>query len=76
MRPGPRYVVTGPGLGPRSRRAVYALCLLLLGSGAVWLVLHHFVRVAGEFGPEHHPLEAWLMRLHGLLALPALVGVG
>jgi hypothetical protein len=76
MKPGPRYFMTGPRLGPRSRRAVYALGLLLLGSGAAWLMLHHFVRVAGEFGPEHHPLEAWLMRLHGLLALPALVGMG
>ena len=76
MKPGPRYFVLGPRLGPRSRRTVYALGLLLLGSGAAWLVLHHFVRVEGAFGPEHHPLEAWLMRLHGLLALPALIGLG
>lgn len=76
MKAGPRYFVLGPRLGPRSRCAVYALGLLLLGSGAAWLVLHTWVRVEGAFGPEHHPLEAWLMRLHGLLALPALVGLG
>ncbi len=76
MKAGPRYFVLGPRLGPRSRCAVYALGLLLLGSGAAWLVLHTWVRVEGTFGPEHHPLEAWLMRLHGLLALPALVGLG
>ena len=76
MKADPRYLVLGPRLGPRSRRAVYALGLLLLVSGAAWLVLHTFVRVEGAFGPEHHPLEAWLMRLHGLLALPALVGLG
>jgi hypothetical protein len=76
MKPGPRYTLLGPRLGPLSRRAVYALCLLLLLSGAAWLVLHTWLRVEGPFGPEHHPLEAWLMRLHGLLALPALLGLG
>lgn len=76
MKPGPRYTLLGPRLGPLSRRAVYALCLLLLLSGAVWLVLHTWLRVEGPFGPEHHPLEPWLMRLHGLLALPALLGLG
>jgi hypothetical protein len=76
MKPGPRYFTTGPRLGPLSRRTVYGLGLLLLASGAAWLLLHHFVRVAGDFGAEHHPLEAWLMRLHGLLALPALAGIG
>ena len=76
MKPAPRYTLTGPRLGPLSRRTVYGLCLLLLISGAVWLVLHTWLRVDGPFGPEHHPLETWLMRLHGLLALPALVGLG
>lgn len=55
---------------------MYGLCLLLLITGAAWLVLHTWLRVEGPFGPEHHPLEVWLMRLHGLLALPALLGLG
>lgn len=76
MKPSPRYALVGPRLGPRSRQAVYSLCLLLLVTGAAWLVLHTWLRVQGPFGPEHHPLEAWLMRLHGLLALPALLGLG
>ena len=76
MKPGPRYALMSPRLGPRSRRTVYGLCLLLLITGAAWLVLHAWLRVDGPFGPEHHPLEAWLMRLHGLLALPTLLGLG
>ncbi len=76
MKPGPRYTLLGPRLGPLSRRAVYGLCLLLLLTGATWLALHTWLRVEGPFGPEHHPLEPWLMRLHGLLALPALLGLG
>ncbi len=76
MKPAPRYALMSPRLRPGSRRAVYGLCLLLLISGVAWLVLHAWLRVEGPFGPEHHPLEAWLMRLHGLLALPALLGLG
>lgn len=76
MKPGPRYALGARRLGPRSRRAVYGLSLLLLITGAAWLALHTWMRIEGPFGPEHHPLEAWLMRLHGLLALPALLGLG
>lgn len=76
MKPGPRYLLPAPRLDPRSRGAVYGVCLLLLASGAAWLLLHTWVRVDGAFGPEHHPAEAWLMRVHGLLAVPALVGLG
>ncbi|MGK2942456.1 MAG: hypothetical protein ACSLFJ_12390 [Immundisolibacter sp.] len=76
MKPGLRYALGTPRLAPLGRRAVYGLCLLLLFTGVVWLVLHTWLRVEGPFGPQHHPLEAWLMRLHGLLALPALLGLG
>lgn len=76
MKAGPRYVLTTPRLGTGARRSVYAVCLLLLLTGAAWLVLHTWVRVEGPFGPEHHGAEIWLMRLHGLLALPALLGLG
>ena len=76
MKAGPRYILNTPRLGTLARRAVYAVCLLLLLTGAAWLVLHTWVRVEGPFGPEHHAAEIWLMRLHGLLALPTLVGLG
>ncbi len=76
MKLDPRYILRGPRLGPLARRALYGVALLLLVTGALWLALHTWLRVEGQFGPEHHPLEAWLMRLHGLLALPALLGLG
>lgn len=76
MTPGARYVVNTPRLGPLARRLVYAIGLVLLISGAAWLALHTWVRIPGAFGPEHHPAEVWLMRLHGLGALPALAGLG
>lgn len=49
---------------------------LLWLSGAAWLLLHYFGRVEGEFGLESNPLEPWLLRLHGLVMIPALLGFG
>lgn len=76
MKPDPRYALRGPRLGTLGRRSVYGLCLLLLITGVAWLALHTWLRVDGPFGQQHHPIEAWLMHLHGLLALPALLGLG
>lgn len=63
-------------LGSRHRRLGYATFGLLWTSGVLWLLLHYFFRVDGDFGPEAHPLEAWSLRLHGLMAMLALVAVG
>jgi uncharacterized membrane protein YfcA len=63
-------------LGPRHRRLAYATVALLWGSGALWLLFHYFLEVAGEFGPEPHPLEKWWLRLHGLAAMLALLAIG
>jgi hypothetical protein len=45
-------------------------------TGAAWLLLHYFGRVQGQFGPQANPLEPWLLRLHGLTMIAALLGVG
>jgi hypothetical protein len=50
--------------------------VLLWLSGSAWLLLHYFGRTQGDFGPETNPLEPWMLRLHGLVMLPALLGVG
>jgi hypothetical protein len=63
-------------LGPRHKKWLYAGFALLWLSGALWLAFHYFFRMEGEFGPEPHPLEAWWLRLHGLMAMVALVLVG
>ena len=49
---------------------------LLWLSGGAWLLLHYFGQMQGEFGPEINPLEPWLLRLHGLVLIPALIGLG
>lgn len=45
-------------------------------SGAAWLLLHYCAQREGEFGPEMNPLEPWMMKLHGLVLIPALLGLG
>jgi hypothetical protein len=34
-------------------------------TGMLWLVYKYFLRIEGEFGPEHNPLEALWQKLHG-----------
>jgi len=58
------------------RRSVYATGIVLLLSGAAWLVLHYFLRPVSEFGESVHPLEPWAMKLHGAAAMATLFFVG
>lgn len=61
--------------GWQVRLLVWAGVLLWL-SGVVWLGFHYFGRFEGEFGPEINPLEIWMLRLHGLVMIPAFIGLG
>lgn len=58
------------------RRSVYASAALLLLSGAVWLVLHYFLRPVNQFGESVNPGEPWAMKVHGAAAMAALFFVG
>ncbi len=62
--------------GPRHKRALYAVFLMLWVSGTLWLTFHYFMRVPGEFGETAHPMEKWWLRLHGLMAFAMLVAIG
>jgi|SRR3954452_17569847 hypothetical protein len=63
-----------PGRLPRwQERSVYGTFGLLLATGMAWLLLDWFVRVPGDFGPEHHPAEAWALTAHGIAAYAFLI---
>ena len=49
---------------------------LLFATGAGWLLLDWFVRVTGEFGPEHHPAQHWSIVIHGIAAYFFLATLG
>lgn len=58
---------------------IWMLCLSgggLLITGCAWLLLHYFCQREGDFGPEMNPLEPWMMTLHGLFVIPALLATG
>lgn len=55
---------------------IYAGGATALLTGAGWLLLHHFVRVEGAFGPEAHPLEHPALVLHGVAAAALLWAFG
>lgn len=63
-------------LGSGHKRVAYATFGLLWASGALWLLFHYFLRTEGAFGAEAHPFEVWWLRLHGLMAMLALVAIG
>lgn len=61
-------------LSPWQRRGLYAAVTLLILTGLPWLALHYTVGAgAGELP---HPLETWLMRVHGLAAFAGLFMFG
>ena len=39
-------------------------------------MLHYFGQIHGDFGPEPNPWQPWLLRLHGFVLIPTLLGVG
>ena len=63
-------------LGAWQQAYLYTVGVLLVLSGILWLVFHHFVRIDGEFGPTLHPLEPWWLRLHGMAGAAFLIGFG
>lgn len=62
----------GSRLSRGQRAATYAAFATAWFSGALWLLFHYFLQRQGEFALEPHPLEHWLLRLHGLCAFVLL----
>ncbi len=63
-------------LSPRHRRWFYAIMVVLFCSGAGWLALRTWGQTESEFGLKAHPLEPWLLKLHGAAAMATLLLLG
>jgi len=69
--------VRRPGRLPRWQEwSVYVSFGLLIATGIAWLLLDWFVRVPGDFGPEHHPAQQWMLIAHGVVAYAFLIVAG
>ena len=63
----PAHVVAH-GQGRRARHLLIWGCAALLATGVAWLLGHDVWLQQTPFGPQPHPLVAWLLRAHGALA--------
>ena len=60
-------------LPPWQEYAVYATLGALIATGLAWLALDWWIRIPGEFGPEHHPAERLALVVHGVSAYAFLI---
>lgn len=60
--------VVAHGQGRRARHLLVWGCAALLATGIAWLVGHDVWLQQTPFGPQPHPLVAWLLRAHGAIA--------
>jgi hypothetical protein len=56
--------------------SIYLTFGLLVVTGVAWLILDRWVRIEGEFGPEHHPAEHIMLIFHGFAAYALLIVAG
>lgn len=52
---------------------IYFTAGVLVVSGAAWLLLDRYGKLAGEFGPEPNPALPWLLLAHGAVAYAFLI---
>ena len=55
---------------------LYVVGGILTLSGALWVYFHYFIRIEGDFGPIHHPMERDLLSIHGISAALMMIGFG
>jgi hypothetical protein len=65
-----------PELSGARQLTVYTISLGLWVSGALWLLLHHFVVIEGPFGPIPHPMEFFSIAAHGAFGFASLWMLG
>jgi hypothetical protein len=78
-RLAPKRRIVKPGTAKLARWQIWLLCVsgaVLWLTGGAWLLLHYFGQTQNDFGPQTNPLEPWMLRLHGLVLIPALMGLG
>ena len=58
------------------RRWLHTTFIVLFLTGVVWWGLHRWGEVETEYGSAPHPLNPWLLRVHGAAAMVALLVLG
>ena len=55
---------------------VYASVAVMFATGVSWWLLDLFGQREGDFGPEKHPAQFFLIRIHGALAMGMMMIFG
>jgi len=58
------------------RRSLYCALAVSLCTGVAFYILSRWVEVEGEFGPQKHPWQFPLLKIHGAAAFLMLMGIG
>lgn len=58
------------------RKGLYGVLALSLCTGVAFYILSRWVEVEGEFGPQKHPWQFPLLKIHGASAFLMLMGIG
>lgn len=58
------------------RRILYSLVLVSWCSGIAFFIFSRYVLIEGEFGPEKHPWQFPLLKLHGAAAFMMMMSLG
>lgn len=59
-----------------AKTVLYGNLALSFATGTGWFGIHRWFQTEGEFGPEKHPIEPWLIKIHGASAFLVLIGFG
>jgi len=63
-------------IAPFLKRLLYAVLATSWCSGITFFILNQWVTVAGEFGPEKHPWQFGVLRIHGAGAFAMMILFG
>lgn len=66
----------GMKLSKRHRIWFYGSFSLLFLSGLLWILIHYFVPYRSDWGETTHPIESWILKIHGAVAMIALIVLG
>lgn len=58
------------------RRAIYMALIVSWCSGVLFYIMNNWITVEGEFGPEKHPWQFFVLATHGFSAFFLLMMIG
>jgi hypothetical protein len=55
---------------------LFVVLVSAFGTGTLWYIFEKWIRITGPLGPDHHPAQEILLRIHGIIAYATLLCLG